>query len=147
MKDLGRDTLRETLLKSFYGIPGDFQEDADASWSEFRRQLDYKCRKLGSNLVVAPRFFASSKLCCCCGHRMETLTLSVRDWKCPVCGEHHDRDINAAKNLLNWYLSTVSSTGIQACGVPSDGSALFSGADSYGTLKQESSFKAAYGEL
>ncbi len=77
---------------------------ADVSWGEFRRQLAYKCRKFRSALVVTPRFLASSKLCSCCEHQLESLALSVRDWTCPVCGAHHDRDVNAAKNLLNWYI-------------------------------------------
>ena len=83
---------------------------ADAGWGEFRRMLEYKTQWYGSKLTFTPRFFASSKTCCECGHVLVDMKLTVRDWKCPACGEHHDRDINAAKNLLNW--GTASSAGI-----------------------------------
>jgi putative transposase len=73
---------------------------SDANWSEFKTQLEYKTRLYGSTLTVRDRFFASSKLCSDCGHKVEALPLSVREWTCPSCGSIHDRDINAAKNLL-----------------------------------------------
>jgi len=72
---------------------------ADTGWAEFRRQLEYKTKWYGSRLVVAPRFFASSKLCHVCGHKNEELTLATREWTCPECGTRHDRDVNAANNL------------------------------------------------
>ena len=83
---------------------------ADAGWSKFRRMLEYKTLWYGSKIILAPRFFASSKTCCECGHVLVDMQLTVRNWQCPVCGECHDRDINAAKNLLKW--STASSAGI-----------------------------------
>lgn len=74
---------------------------SDAAWSEMFRQLDYKTRLHGSELICRDRFFASSKLCSGCSHRLESLPLSVREWTCPACGSLHDRDHNAAKNLNN----------------------------------------------
>lgn len=73
---------------------------SDASWGELVRQLDYKCEWYGRTLVKIDRWFPSSKRCGACGHIVESLPLDVRDWVCPKCSAHHDRDINAARNLL-----------------------------------------------
>jgi putative transposase len=91
----------------------------DQSFYEFRRQLSYKTRWYGSELILVDRYFASSKLCHVCGMRNLDLTLRDRHWTCH-CGVSHDRDVNAAINIKNW-MSTVSSTGINACGVGSAG--------------------------
>lgn len=75
---------------------------SDASWGEFRRQLKYKSLWYGRVLVTIDRFYPSSQLCSVCGTQWSgTKDLSVRDWVCPVCGVSHNRDINAAKNILN----------------------------------------------
>jgi putative transposase len=89
----------------------------DMGFFEFRRQLKYKAAMRGGQVIVADRFFASSKTCSSCGYRLETLALSVRNWSCPACGLHHDRDVNAAINLKNM---AVSST-VSACGEEGSG--------------------------
>jgi putative transposase len=73
---------------------------SDASMSKFVGLLEYKCAWYGKELVKIDRFFPSSKRCHACGHVVRALTLSVREWACPVCGVVHDRDHNAALNIL-----------------------------------------------
>jgi len=71
----------------------------DASFYEFRRQLEYKSKLAGANIALTGRFFPSSKTCSDCGYIYKELALSEREWFCPACGAVHDRDDNAAKNL------------------------------------------------
>lgn len=74
----------------------------DVSWSKFREMLAYKCKWYGRNLVVVDRWMPSSQTCHVCGYRnVQTKDLKVREWDCPKCGNHHDRDGNAALNILN----------------------------------------------
>lgn len=91
------------------------QSLADASFGEIRRQIAYKCLWQRKELVIADRFFASSKTCSCCGHKKDKLLLSERIYKCDNCGLEIDRDLNAAKNLAN-YSPTSKSEGSNACG-------------------------------
>ena len=77
---------------------------ADASIGEFYRQLEYKCKWAGKNYIKIDRFAPSSKTCSHCGHVYRQLTLKDREWTCPVCGTHHDRDLNAAVNIKHFGL-------------------------------------------
>ncbi len=75
---------------------------SDVSFSEFRREIEYKAKWYGKTVRVVDTFFPSSQLCHFCGFRNpETKNLSVREWICPECGKHHDRDFNAAINILH----------------------------------------------
>jgi len=107
---------------------------SDMGFFEFRRQLEYKAAMRGGQVVVVDRFFASSKTCSACGHKLETLPLVVREWTCPACGTRHDRDVNAAINLKNM---AVSST-VSACGEEGAGRARKS-AVKPASVKQEAS--------
>ena len=95
---------------------------SDMGFFEFRRQLEYKAAMRGGIVVIADRFFASSKTCSTsgCGHKVDKLPLSVREWVCPACGANHDRDVNAAINLANYasaaFSSHAVSSTVSACG-------------------------------
>ncbi|MBD5559594.1 MAG: IS200/IS605 family element transposase accessory protein TnpB [Clostridia bacterium] len=72
----------------------------DTSWGELQRQLKYKCKREGKVFATVDRFFPSSQLCSACGEKNPIVKdLSIREWTCPHCGAHHDRDINAAMNI------------------------------------------------
>ena len=73
---------------------------ADVSWSEFVRQLEYKAEWYGREIIRIDTWYPSSQICSNCGHKDGKKVLSIREWTCPVCGIHHDRDINAAINIL-----------------------------------------------
>ena len=115
---------------------------SDMGFFEFRRQLDYKAAKRGGMIVVADRWYRSSKTCSGCGHKLETLPLSVREWTCPECGSVHDRDVNAAINLRNL---AVSST-VSACGEEGSGSGRKTRTKPV-SVKQESSSKLPMGSF
>lgn len=73
---------------------------SDANWGELVRQLEYKAEWYGRELIKIDRYFPGSKRCSNCGHVVEKLPLSIREWDCPKCGSHHDQDINAIINIL-----------------------------------------------
>src|SRR5713101_2377309 len=73
---------------------------SDVGWGEFVRQLEYKAAWYRRTLVKIDKFYPSSKRCFDCGHILDTLSLDVRAWTCPACGVFHDRDLNAARNIL-----------------------------------------------
>src|SRR6266487_525648 len=73
---------------------------SDVGWGEFVRQFEYKATWYGRTLVKIDKFYPSSKRCFHCGHILDSLTLDIRFWECPQCHTSHDRDINAAKNIL-----------------------------------------------
>jgi putative transposase len=89
---------------------------SDCGWGEFRRQLQYKCQRYGRQLVVIGRWYPSSKTCSVCGHRLAELSLSARHWTCPSCGARHDRDVNAAKNILAAGRAVARGSPGDACG-------------------------------
>ena len=82
---------------------------SDASWYELTRQLEYKAKWNGREYIKIDTFYASSQLCSVCGFQnVTTKNLSIREWICPECGEKHDRDINAAKNILEEGLRQIA---------------------------------------
>src|SRR6266849_4617793 len=83
---------------------------SDVGWSEFVRQLEYKAEWYGRTLIKIDKWYPSSKRCFDCGHILDSLQLDVRSWACPECGVVHDRDINAAKNVL------AAGLAVNACG-------------------------------
>ena len=85
---------------------------ADVSWSEFVRQLQYKADWYGREIIKIDTWYPSSQICSNCGHKDGKKALSIREWTCPICGTHHERDINAAINILNEGLrmKTVGTT-------------------------------------
>ena len=117
---------RKDFLKLARGI-------ADVSWGEFFRQLKYKASWHGKNVLECGRFDPSSKTCSLCGLRLESLKLEVRKWECPGCGVEHDRDINAAQNIVGFAFAKrqfvvqdvvkipSGQTELQACGYLTSG--------------------------
>jgi len=102
----------ETLaVKNMVKNPKLAKAISDVGWSEFVSQLAYKAEWYGRNLVKIDKWYPSSKRCFECGHILDSLSLDVRSWTCPECGVHHDRDVNAAKNI-----HAVGLTVFEACG-------------------------------
>lgn len=108
--------IKEMLKNNFLS-----REISDASWSTFLSFLSYKCGWLGKNIVQIGRFEASSQICSYCGNRNQKVKdLSVRDWQCASCQILHDRDINAAKNILR-FAFVKHQTGLERPDEPVDG--------------------------
>jgi putative transposase len=89
---------------------------ADCGWGAFRGMLEYKAARYGRRVIVIDRWFPSSKMCSACGHVLAELGLKVRVWQCPSCGSRHDRDVNAAKNILAAGLAVAGGIPGHACG-------------------------------
>ena len=89
---------------------------SDCGWGEFRRQLEYKCQRYGRRLVVIGRWYPSSKICSACSYLLAELSLGTRHWTCPSCGARHDRDVNAAKNILAAGRAVARDRPGNACG-------------------------------
>ncbi|WP_251081716.1 transposase [Frankia sp. Mgl5] len=83
---------------------------SDASWSELRTMLEYKAGWYGRTVIAIDRFYPSSKTCSVCGSIVEKMPLNVREWACRGCGTVHDRDVNAARNIL------AAGLAVAACG-------------------------------
>jgi len=80
---------------------------SDVGFGVFRSQVEYKAKRYGTHLIIADRWYPSSRLCFKCGWKNEALTLSDREWVCAQCGERHDRDLNAARNLKRLATETA----------------------------------------
>ena len=102
IEDLDVKSMRETDSNTRNKRVG------DVSWSEFRRMLTYKCEWYGKTLSVIDRYFPSSQICHCCGHRDSKKSEDIRIWSCPACNSELDRDVNAAINILNEGLRLVN---------------------------------------
>ena len=85
-------------------------------WAEFRSMLEYKAQRHGRMVLTVGRWYPSSKTCSACGYLLAALALGTRAWQCPSCGTRHDRDINAAKNILAAGLAAGAGDGADACG-------------------------------
>lgn len=115
---------------------------ADMGFHEFRRQMEYKADMKNKTIVIADRWFASSKICSRCDYKLEKLSLSERQWTCPGCKKNHDRNLNAAENLEKM---AVSST-VSACGASSNGTEA-NASVSYGVMKQEFNTKTTVSRI
>ena len=107
VKGMARTKIAKSVLDAGFGMLVNF--------------LDYKLKREGGKLVEVDRFFPSTKLCHCCKYKNDSLTLKDREWTCPKCGTHHDRDENAARNIRSEGVrilstNTVGHTEFQACG-------------------------------
>ena len=89
---------------------------SDCGWGEFRRMIGYKAAMAGRHVIVIDRWYPSSKTCSACGHLLASLSLDTRTWQCPSCGTRHDRDVNAAKNILAAGLAVAGGNPGDACG-------------------------------
>src|SRR5689334_9021995 len=94
-----RSSSRTSLVRNMLRNRRLARAISDASWTELRSMLEYKCAWYGRELVVIDRWFPSSKLCGTCGTVAAKMPLNVREWTCD-CGTVHDRDVNAARNIL-----------------------------------------------
>lgn len=92
---------------------------SDVGFGMFRSQIEYKAKRYGTRLVIADRWYPSSRLCSACGWKNEALTLKDREWVCPECGRYHDRDHNAALNLKR----LATTTALPVASSPSNGGA------------------------
>ena len=89
---------------------------SDCGWGTFRQMIEYKAARAGRHLIVIGRWYPSSKTCSACGHLLAELSLNTRHWTCPSCRTRHDRDINAARNILAAGLAVGTGPGANACG-------------------------------
>jgi putative transposase len=96
------ETLNTKAMQQMWG-----RKIGDLAFAEFVKILSVMCKKHNRNLVQINQWEATSKTCSHCGHREKEMPLNVRKWTCPECGEIHDRDINAAKNILRVGASTL----------------------------------------
>ena len=110
---IGIETLNMQAMSQCLNLA---KSTLDNAWGSFVNMLEYKCDWYGKHLVFADKFYASTKMCSHCGYKNVELTLADREWDCPICHTHHNRDQNAGINLMNLAISTVGATGIYASG-------------------------------
>lgn len=91
---------------------------SDAGWHSLVSKITYKAERAGQHFVKLDQWEATSKTCADCGHRLAELPLDVRGWTCPDCGEHHDRDVNAALNIRRLGIAALRASGLH---VPAPG--------------------------
>jgi putative transposase len=103
-------SVESLAIKNMVRNPKLAKSISDVGWGELVRQLEYKAAWYGRTLVQIDRWYPSSKRCHACGYVLDALALDVRQWTCPACGVRHDRDVNAAKNMLAVGLT------VNACG-------------------------------
>jgi putative transposase len=89
---------------------------SDCGWGAFRAMVEYKAARCGRRVIIVDRWYPSSKTCSACGHVLADLSLGTRTWPCPSCGTRHDRDVNAAKNILAAGLAVAGGNPGHACG-------------------------------
>ena len=108
--------IEDLAVKNMVGNRRLARSISDCGWGEFRRQLEYKCQRAGRRLIVIDRWYPSTKTCSACGFVLAELPLKVRAWRCPSCRARHDRDLNAAKNILAAGLAAARGNPGDACG-------------------------------
>jgi putative transposase len=89
---------------------------SDCGWGTFRQMTEYKASRAGRHVIVTDRWYPSSKTCSACGHLLAELSLKTRTWQCPSCGTRHDRDVNAAQNILAAGLAVAGGNPGDVCG-------------------------------
>ena len=109
--------IESLAVKNMMQHPTRARAIADVGWGEFVRQLEYKAAWYGRTLIKIDQWYPSSKTCSVCAHVLKSLDLDVREWTCPNCGTHHDRDINAARSVLAAGLKVYAAgLAVSACG-------------------------------
>lgn len=106
--------LEDLAIKSMVKNHNLAQAISDVSWGSFISMLKYKAAWHKRQVIQIDRWYPSSKTCSSCHHLLPSLSLSTREWACPSCGEVHDRDMNAAKNILRQGLNIMSGLGIKS---------------------------------
>jgi putative transposase len=103
--------IEDLNIKAMQKIWG--RKISDLGHGQFVNILRHQCTKVGTMVIEIPRFYPSSKTCSKCGYVLEELSLDVRSWACPICGAVHDRDVNAAINILRVGASTLGGEGVK----------------------------------
>ncbi|MHA1490807.1 MAG: RNA-guided endonuclease TnpB family protein [Promethearchaeota archaeon] len=119
----------------------------DFSWFQFKTYLEYKCKRERNHLVLVDRYFPSSKLCSNCGYKNIELELKDREWTCPECKTHHDRDVNASVNLKKEGIRLLKEDNITIINAINDNTIGTMGIHAFGDRVRPYSVKATVNEL